>query len=347
MSRLKVGVIFGGRSGEHEVSLMSADSVIRNLPRDKYELVLIGIARDGRWITKDNPWETLTMGLGDQGGSIPVELLSSLDVVFPVLHGTFGEDGTIQGLFEMCSVPYVGAGVLGSSVGMDKAIMKSVFRDHGLPLARYKVVLYREWLEGADVICRDIIDSFGLPVFVKPANLGSSVGIGKARDEVELRKSLDVASRYDRKIVVEEFIPAREIECSVLGNDDPQASVLGEIIPYNEYYDYEAKYTDGRSDLVIPAQLEAEVADEIRSLAVAAFKAVDCCGMARMDFFLHRITGEIIVNEINTIPGFTNLSMYPRLWQASGLSYPDLLDRLIELALERHAERRRFSTSHR
>ena len=347
MTRPKVGIVFGGKSGEHEVSLMSAASVIRYLPSNKYEPVLIGVTRDGRWITNGNPWETLSEGRDDDAGCIPVELLASLDVVFPVMHGTYGEDGTIQGLFEMCGVPYVGAGVLGSSVGMDKAIMKSVFRDHKLPLAGYKVILLPDWLQGPDEICRDIIDSFGLPVFVKPANLGSSVGISKARDEKELRQSIEVASGYDRKLVVEEFIPAREIECSVLGNDDPQASVVGEIIPHNEYYDYEAKYTDGKSDLVIPAQLEPEVADEVRALAIAAFKAVDCCGMARMDFFLHRITGEIIVNEINTIPGFTNFSMYPRLWQASGLSYPDLLDRLIKLALERYAERKRFSISRR
>lgn len=346
MSKLKVGVIFGGRSGEHEVSLMSAASVIKYLSLDKYEPVLIGITKDGRWITKGNPWETLNKGREDQAGPIPVELLTSLDVVFPVLHGTFGEDGTIQGLLEMCDVPYVGAGVLGSSVGMDKVIMKSVFRDYGLPMAKYKALLRREWLQEPDKICRDIIDSLGFPVFVKPANLGSSVGISKATNENELRQSLDLASRYDRKLVVEEFVLARELECSVLGNDDPKVSVIGEIVPHNEYYDYEAKYTDGRSDLVIPAQLEPDVVANIKSLAVTAFKAVDCWGMARMDFFLHRVTGEIIVNEINTIPGFTHLSMYPRLWQASGISYPELLDRLIDLALERYAERKQLSTSY-
>jgi len=345
MSKLRVGIIFGGKSGEHEVSLMSAASVIKYLPSDKYEPILIGITKSGKWLTKGNPWETLTKKNADDAGFIPVELLASLDVVFPVLHGTYGEDGTIQGLLEMCDLPYVGAGVLGSSVGMDKVIMKSVFKEHGLPLANYKVILQPDWQKAPDQICQDIIDLLGFPVFVKPANLGSSVGINKARDKSELIKSINIAYRYDRKLVVEEFIPARELECSVLGNDDPQASVVGEVVPHNEYYDYEAKYTAGKSDLIIPAQLEQEVADQIRALAIAAFKAVDCCGMARMDFFLHRATGEIIVNEINTLPGFTNLSMYPRLWQASGLNYPDLLDKLIQLALERHTKRAQYSTS--
>lgn len=345
MSRLKVGIVFGGRSGEHEVSLMSAASVLKYLPPDKYEPVPIGITRTGNWITEGNPWERLRSGSNEPGGLLPVELLASLDVVFPVLHGTFGEDGTIQGLFEMCGVPYVGAGVMASSISMDKAIMRSVFRDHGLPLAQHKVVMRREWEKDPDGVCQDMADTFNFPVFVKPANLGSSVGVSKASDEIGLRQALDFASRYDRKIVVEEFIPGREMECAVLGNDDPQASVVGEIVPHNEYYDYEAKYTDGKSDLVIPAQLEPEVAAEVRRLAVAVFKSVDCCGMARVDFFLHKITGEVIVNEINTLPGFTNLSMYPRLWQASGLSYPELIDRLITLALERHAERKEFSTS--
>lgn len=345
MPKTKVGVIFGGRSGEHEVSLMSAASVIEFLPPEKYEPVLIGITREGGWITEGNPWEILRQGESDkQGGPIPVDLLASLDVVFPVLHGTFGEDGTIQGLFEMCDVPYVGAGVLGSSVGMDKAIMRSVFRDQGLPLADYKVIMRHEWTQKSNKVCQDIVDAFGFPVFVKPANMGSSVGLSKARDKNELKQSLDLASRYDRKIIIEEFVPGREIECSVLGNDAPQASVVGEIVPHHEYYDYEAKYTDGRADLIIPAPLEDEVVTEVQSLAVAAFKAVDCCGMARVDFFLHEITGEVIVNEINTIPGFTNLSMYPRLWQASGISYPELLDRLIGLALERYSERKKFCT---
>lgn len=345
MSRLRVGIVFGGRSGEHEVSLMSAASVIKYLPANKYEPVPIGITRAGKWITKGNPWERLRIGEDEPGELLPVELLASLDAVFPVLHGTFGEDGTVQGLFEMCNVPYVGAGVLASSVSMDKAIMKSVFRDQGLPLAGHKVVMNKEWLRDPNGVCQELTDTFNFPVFVKPANLGSSVGISKANNEIELKRALNVATRYDRKVLVEEFIPGREMECGVLGNDNPEASVVGEIVAHNEYYDYEAKYTDGKSELVIPAPLEPEIIAEVRRLAVAAFKAVDCCGMARVDFFLHQITGEVIVNEINTIPGFTNFSMYPRLWQASGISYSELIDRLIELALERYAERKGFSVT--
>lgn len=345
MPRLKIGIVFGGRSGEHEVSLMSAASVIEYLPRAKYEPVLIGITRSGKWVTKGDPWKLLKEGRDDDASLLPVELLSSLDAVFPVLHGTYGEDGTIQGLFEMLGLPYVGAGVLGSSVGMDKVIMKNVFQDHNFPVAKYRVILKPDWQQNSANIIQDIIDYFGFPVFVKPANLGSSVGISKARNKEELMVAIDSAGRYDRKIIVEEFVPAREIECAVLGNADPKASVVGEVIPHNEYYDYEAKYTDGKSDLVIPALLTQKIIDEVRTLAVAAFKAVDCCGMARIDFFLHRITGKVIINEINTLPGFTNFSMYPRLWQASGLGYPDLLDRLIQLALERHTERIQYSTA--
>jgi D-alanine-D-alanine ligase len=346
MARLKVGIIFGGKSGEHEVSLMSAASVIKYMPSDKYESVLIGITKEGKWITEGNPWEILKTGSPNvQGGPIPVNLLASLDVVFPVLHGTFGEDGTIQGLFEMCNVPYVGAGVMASSASMDKAIMKSVFRDHGLPLVKEKVVMRSQWKNNPDKVCQDIINSFDFPVFVKPANLGSSVGISKVNNGTELRKALDLASLYDYKLIVEEFVPAREIECAVLGNDDPQASVVGEIVPHNEYYDYEAKYTDGKADLIIPAKLDPEVIIEVQRLAIAAYKAVDCSGLGRVDFFLHRSTGEIIVNEINTLPGFTHLSMYPLLWEASGLSYPKLISKLIELALERHGTRQQLSTS--
>ncbi|MGB9826779.1 MAG: D-alanine--D-alanine ligase family protein, partial [Desulfofundulus sp.] len=269
-------------------------------------------------------------------------LLASLDVVFPVLHGPYGEDGTIQGLFEMCAVPYVGAGVLASAVGMDKVTMKRVFAASGLPIARYRVIERRVWeSQPPKALIQDVVNDLGLPVFVKPANLGSSVGVSKARNEEELKLAVDLACQYDRKVVIEEYIPCREVECAVLGNDDPEASVIGEVVPRKEFYDYEAKYTDGVSDFIVPAAFPRTVHEEVRSLAIRAFKAIDCSGMARVDFFIHRETGRVILNEINTIPGFTHLSMYPRLWEASGLSYPDLIDRLITLARERFAERRR------
>lgn len=341
MAKKRIGIIFGGRSGEHEVSLMSASSVIRFLPRDKYEPVLIGITKAGGWLTEGNPWETLRAGNPVSGGPAPTELLASLDAVFPVLHGPYGEDGTIQGLFEMCDVPYVGAGVMASAVGMDKVIMKRVFQANGLPIADFQVVWRQAWESKPDKIVASIKGELGLPVFVKPANLGSSVGVSKAGNETELAAALNLACQYDRKVVVEEFIPCREVECSVLGNDDPQASVIGEIIPHKEFYDYEAKYTDGASDLLVPAPVPPSLQEEVQRIAVAAFKAIDCAGMARVDFFIHRATGQVILNEINTIPGFTHLSMYPRLWQASGLSYPDLLDRLITLAFERFEDRKK------
>lgn len=342
MPKLRVGIVFGGCSGEHEVSLMSAASVIKFIPRDKYEPVLIGITKKGGWLTEGNPWEALKQGTSEPGGPAPTELLASLDVVFPVLHGPYGEDGTIQGLFEMCAVPYVGAGVLASAVGMDKVTMKRVFAASGLPIARYRVIERRVWeSQPPKALIQDVVNDLGLPVFVKPANLGSSVGVSKARNEEELKLAVDLACQYDRKVVIEEYIPCREVECAVLGNDDPEASVIGEVVPRKEFYDYEAKYTDGVSDFIVPAAFPRTVHEEVRSLAIRAFKAIDCSGMARVDFFIHRETGRVILNEINTIPGFTHLSMYPRLWEASGLSYPDLIDRLITLARERFAERRR------
>lgn len=342
MPKLRVGIVFGGCSGEHEVSLMSAASVIKFIPRDKYEPVLIGITKKGGWLTEGNPWEALKQGTSEPGGPAPTELLASLDAVFPVLHGPYGEDGTIQGLFEMCAVPYVGAGVLASAVGMDKVTMKRVFAASGLPIVRHRVLERRVWEnEPRETIIKDVVKELGLPVFVKPANLGSSVGVSKARNEEELKQAVDLACQYDRKVVIEEYIPCREVECAVLGNDEPEASVIGEVVPRKEFYDYEAKYTDGVSDFIVPAPFPRAIQEEVRSLAIRAFKAIDCSGMARVDFFIHRETGRVILNEINTIPGFTHLSMYPRLWEASGLSYPDLIDRLIVLARERFAERRR------
>jgi len=269
----------------------------------------------------------------------------NLDVIFPVLHGPYGEDGTMQGLLELANVPYVGAGVLASAVGMDKAVMKVVFAAAGLPVCPYRVVLRHEWQQNRETTLADLQDALGFPMFVKPANLGSSVGISKAKDAEQLTGAMELAGDFDRKIVIEAAVPsAREIECAVLGNDAPEASVPGEVIPSREFYDYEAKYLDDGSRIVIPAELESDTAEEIRRLSIAAFKAIDCAGMARVDFLVGR-RNRIFVNEVNTIPGFTTISMYSKLWAASGVDYPALLDRLIALALERHAEKQQLRTS--
>jgi D-alanine-D-alanine ligase len=270
----------------------------------------------------------------------------ALDVVFPVLHGPYGEDGTVQGLLELANVPYVGAGVLASAVGMDKAAMKLVFAAKGLPICDYEVVMKRDWLRDEHAVLHTVVNRLGFPVFVKPANLGSSVGISKAKHVAELRAAITLAADFDRKIVVEAAVAhAREIEVSVLGNDDPEASVPGEIVPSREFYDYEAKYLTDDSTTLIPAPLSAEQTDDVRRLAIAAFKALDCAGMARVDFLLDGESGVLYLNELNTIPGFTTISMYAKMWAASGLSYPQLLDRLIALALDRHAEKQQLRTS--
>ncbi|MGI5836258.1 MAG: D-alanine--D-alanine ligase [Chloroflexota bacterium] len=364
--KIKVGVLFGGRSGEHEVSLASATSIIKNLDRSKYEVIPIGITKEGRWLLEGNPLQALQSGLTNNSlepvlltsantSSAPLAVASSpprsnnrltVDVVFPVLHGPYGEDGTVQGLLEMAGVPYVGAGVLASSVGMDKAIMKVLFKERGLPIVKHVVVARKDWENEPEVSMDFVEKSLGYPCFVKPANLGSSVGISKASNRSSLSRAIAEAAKYDRKIVVEEGIQCREIECSVLGNDDPIASVPGEIIPCNEFYDYRAKYLDEGSELLIPAPIPSETAEEIRHLAVEAFRAIDCSGMARVDFFLEKQSSKVYLNEVNTIPGFTKISMYPKLWEASGLPYPQLIDRLIELALERHADRMRCATSY-
>ena len=339
--KIRVGVLFGGRSGEHEVSLRSAASVIAALDRSKYDVLPMAITKDGQWLPPAQSARLLpdprpaiaasrTRALTIQ--PVP-HSADSLDVVFPVLHGTFGEDGTVQGLLELAGLPYVGSGVLGSAASMDKDVMKRLFRERGLPTPRHAA-----FLRGQASPAK-ILRQFELPVFVKPANLGSSVGITKAHDRRELVQALDLAARYDRKILVEEFIDGREIECSVLGNSHPDASVPGEIIPCHEFYDYEAKYLDDRSELIIPARLTHAQTRRVQQLAVAAFLACECAGLARVDFFLERPTGRILVNEVNTMPGFTSISMYPKLWEASGLPYPVLLDRLIEFAFERHAEK--------
>jgi D-alanine-D-alanine ligase len=370
MESLRVGVVFGGRSGEHEVSLASAASVIAALEANGHRVVPIGIARDGRWIVGGHPLRVLAAearitvpgddaasavkkALADRAetveevttdalartepaGAVPAEL-RHLDVVVIMLHGPYGEDGTIQGLLELADVPYVGAGVLASAVGMDKVTMKAVFRAHGLPIVEYEAILRREWQQSPSAVEAHIAECIGFPCFVKPSNLGSSVGISRVRQAGELARALDEAARHDRKIVVERAVQAREIEVSVLGNDEPRASLPGEIVYASEWYDYQTKYTEGEARLIVPAPLTPDLTERFRALAVAAFRAIDCAGMARVDFFLEG--DRILVNEINTIPGFTSTSGYARMWEASGLAYPALVQRLVELGLERHRER--------
>lgn len=370
--KLRVGLLFGGRSGEHEVSLMSAASVLKALDPEKYEVVPIGITREGSWRVGTAAEHLLPPGAQSPAPErlLPAVLESGkpvmaspdptapqlvslnsaspageparpLDVILPVLHGTFGEDGTVQGLLELAGIPYVGAGVLASATGMDKDIMKKLFRDAGLPVVPWVLVLRREW-EASPAKVRKLIEKeIRYPLFVKPANLGSSVGISKVHKARELAPALDLGAQYDRKILVEKAVNGREIECSVLGNERPEASVPGEIIPINEFYDYEAKYLKEGSQAIIPARLTRAQTKHVRELALRAFQAIDCAGLARVDLLLDRKTGKIFVNEINTIPGFTPISMYPKLWEASGIPYAQLLDRLIELALERHQEKLR------
>jgi D-alanine-D-alanine ligase len=367
MHKRKVGIIFGGRSGEHEVSLASARSVMAAIDRDKFEVVPIGITKDGHWIASGDPLKALESGrpqesrpaalLGDpsQRGLVRLDdghsplatsSVAQLDVIFPMLHGPYGEDGTVQGLLELADIPYVGAGVLGSALGMDKIAMKDIFRSHSLPVVRYLPFRRRDWLRDPESILGQVEAELGYPCFTKPANLGSSVGITKAHDREELVAGMDEAASYDRRVLVEEGINAREIEVSVLGNDAPIASVPGEVVPCNEFYDYAAKYVDEDSDLIIPAPISAELTERVRQLAVEAYLSIDCAGMARADFLLDRDNGALYVSELNTIPGFTPISMYPKLWEATGLSYPELIDRLIDLALERHEERSRSRTSY-
>jgi D-alanine-D-alanine ligase len=378
VKKLRVGIIYGGRSGEHEVSIASAAAVVQNLDKHRYEPIPIRIEKDGRWIIADrlpssssaaevieqsrvqtaqrlgrggreahllaHPGEEQIMTI--ERGSNPSITGLALDVVFPVLHGPYGEDGTVQGLLELANIPYVGAGVLASAVGMDKAVAKSVFAARGLPQIPYLVVLRNEWASAAAAIKKDVSAKLGYPVFVKPANLGSSVGISKAKSDADLPAAIDLAADFDRKIVIEAAVPnAREIEIAVLGNDNPEVSVPGEVIPSREFYDYQAKYLDDDSRTVIPAELPAKTTAEVKHLAVEAFRAVDCAGMARVDFLMNGATGTLYVNEINTIPGFTTISMYSKMWAASGVPYPELLDRLITLAKERHAEKQQIRTS--
>jgi D-alanine-D-alanine ligase len=366
--KLKVGVIFGGRSGEHEVSLHSANSIMRALNPDKYEIIPVGISRKGSWMLGVKP-ETMLENNAANGkscilysgnnekkmqpnttdatgkGLILVDNPESenkvnLDLLFPVVHGTFGEDGTMQGLLEQADMPYVGCGVLASAVGMDKTIAKKLFRDAGLKVAPFMQILRSNWKKNKKDILKQIEKQFTFPCFVKPVNSGSSVGISKATDTDSLTAAIEEASRFDRKILIEAFVEGRELEVSVLGNDEPIASLPGEVVPCNEFYDYKAKYVDDRSELKIPADLSEEQIETIRNQAITAYKALDCAGMARVDFFLEKESNRLVINEINTIPGFTRISMYPKLWEATGISYPELCDRLISLALERYQEKK-------
>jgi D-alanine-D-alanine ligase len=400
MQKIRVGILFGGRSGEHEVSLLSAASVLQAIDKDKYEVVPIGITKSGKWLTSTDA-ENLLQGklvieprqlrAGDpqttqaaavlmqgeavvfppepirrpesnkvahrESGLMPFQTDASqlrrasdrainVDVIFPVLHGTFGEDGTIQGLLELADIAYVGAGVLGSAAGMDKDIMKSLFTAAGIPIVKHVTLLRSEWEKEPKKVQKFVESKLKYPVFVKPANLGSSVGISKAHNRKELGPAIEEAAKFDRKIVIEQGVggnknKAREIECSVLGNDDPAASIPGEIVPVKEFYDYNAKYLDEGSELIIPAKLTKVETRKVQELAVKAFQAVDCSGLARVDFLMDPTTRKIYLNEINTMPGFTAISMYPKLWAASGVDYPDLIDRLIQLGMERHADKKR------
>jgi D-alanine-D-alanine ligase len=362
--RLRVGILFGGRSGEHEVSLISAASVMQALDPEKYEAVPIGITKDGRWLAGTAAHKMLPPVLSEvlrSGESVmlsadpnvaamvPVGASRSdtgrdalhVDVVFPVLHGTYGEDGTVQGLLDLAGLPYVGSGVLGSAVGMDKDMQKRLFLQAKLPVVDFLAITRAEWEKSRAKVLRAIRKKFRFPVFVKPATLGSSVGMTKAHDAKELAAAMDFAAEFAQKIVVERSIKGREIELSVLGNDDPKASIPGEIVPHREFYDYAAKYLEEGTRLLIPAKLNRAQIKRFQEYAVRAFRALECLGMARVDFFLEHRTGRIYLNEINTIPGFTSISMYPKLWEASGIPYRDLLGRLIDLALAQHREKQR------
>jgi D-alanine-D-alanine ligase len=389
VKKRRVGILFGGRSGEHEVSLLSAASVLNAIDKSRFDVVPIGITKEGRWLTDLHAQQLLkgeqkptpnihhlragdpasTPGAavlakgesilvppepGARGGLVPFEnggeeavpSAIDVDIIFPVLHGTFGEDGTIQGLLELADIAYVGSGVLGSAAGMDKDIMKRLFRDAGLALVKHVTVLRSQWEKEPKKVKKLIESSLKYPVFVKPANLGSSVGISKVHDSSELAAGMAEAAKFDRKIVVEQGVggkkhKAREIECAVLGNDDPKASVCGEIVPIKEFYDYEAKYIDEGSELILPAKLTKAQQKQVQQMAIKAFQACDCSGLARVDFLMDPVTGKFYINEVNTMPGFTSISMYPKLWGATGVPYPELITKLIEFGLERHEDKRR------
>jgi D-alanine-D-alanine ligase len=385
VKKLRLGVVYGGRSGEHEVSVASAASIFKHLDRTRYEPVPIRIEKDGRWTLPDRPptaisaadvieharvqaarairsgRDTLLVPYPSNDTIVNIERRQDeshgieidravvtglgLDVIFPVMHGPYGEDGTIQGLLELANVPYVGAGVMASAVGMDKAAMKMLFAARGLPVVAWHAFVRREWETNRPRV-ESALATLGYPMFVKPANLGSSVGISKVKAHAELAPAIEAALEFDRKIVVEAgVVNAREIECAVLGNDEPEASMPGEVIPAREFYDYEAKYLDDASKTIVPADLTPDQMSEVQRLAIQAFHAIDAAGMSRVDFLLSRETGALYVNEINTIPGFTTISMYAQMWSASGVPYPALVDRLVQLAIERHADKQRLRTS--
>jgi len=366
--KLRVGIIFGGRSGEHEVSYCSATSIINAIDKNKYTVIPIGITKQGKWISPQETARALQSGkiegkssvvlLSDPSSKALIYIdnnqglnkspdLEKLDVIFPVLHGPYGEDGTVQGLLELANIPYVGAGVAASAISMDKDLMKIIFQQKGLPILKWLTLKRKEWQVDRVETLSLIQKNFEYPLFVKPTNLGSSVGITKVHKKEELEKAIDLASSYDRKILIEQGLEeAREIECSVLGNDEPRASVVGEVKPAGEFYDYDSKYIDEGTQLIVPADLPDKVSQEIQQIALRAFRAVDAAGMARVDFFVTKKENKIYLSEINTIPGFTSVSMYPRLWQATGISYPELIDRLIQLALERHQDKNQNKISY-
>lgn len=358
--KYRVGVLFGGRSSEHEVSLASAANVMEALRAAGHEVAPIGITPQGRWLPEPDALARLaTKAAGERNGAavesawglLPQgdshQALPQIDVIFPVLHGPYGEDGTVQGMLEMANLPYVGSGVLASACGMDKDVARRLFAAAGLPQVAYMTLLRRAWQAEPETTLDAVEDALPYPLFVKPANMGSSVGISKVHDRRQLAGALDLAARFDRKLLVEAAVPhARELEVSVLGNDAPIASVPGEIVPGNEFYDYNAKYIDDNSDLLIPAPLDADTVRQLQAYAVQAFVALDCAGLARVDFLMDGASGALFLNEINTMPGFTRISMYPKLWEASGIAYPELVDRLVRLALERYADRQENSTAH-
>ena len=366
--KLRVGIIFGGRSGEHEVSYCSATSIINAIDKNKYTVIPIGITKQGKWISPQETARALQSGkiegkssvvlLSDPSSKALIYIdsnqglnkspdLEKLDVIFPVLHGPYGEDGTVQGLLELANLPYVGAGLAASAISMDKDLMKTIFKQHKLPILKWITIKRKDWRKDKLKILSLIQDNFKYPVFVKPTNLGSSVGITKVHQKKELEKAIDLASSYDRKILIEEGAEdVREIECSILGNDDLRASVVGEVIPAREFYDYDSKYIDKKTQLIVPADLSKAVSQKVQQIALRAFRAVDAAGMARIDFFVTKKENKIYLSEINTIPGFTSVSMYPRLWQATGISYPELIDRLIQLALERHQDKNQNKISY-
>jgi D-alanine-D-alanine ligase len=356
MNKIRIGIIFGGKSGEHEVSIRSAKTVIEQIDKNKYKITPLAISRDGKWLSPKQsvalfPLETQLI-LNEEFSNESVNLIrdaDKFDVVFPVLHGTFGEDGTIQGLFEMANLPYVGCGVLSSACGMDKVTMKILFRDAGLPMCKYVWFLRNEWDKAGDTIIKQIEKQLGFPCFVKPANLGSSVGVTMAKDVESLRNGIELAAEYDRKIIVEEGLEMREIECAVIGNDTPQASLPGEYIIKDDskaFLDYTEKYTGtGNNDFVVPAPISPELTEKLQEMAIDAFKSVDGSGISRVDFFLRKDTGALLINEINTLPGLTDASGYPKMWKGSGLDFSQVIDTLVSLAIERHQDKSRNKTS--